>query len=200
MPIEVLERVRADIGERLASLVEAVDEAQRLEDALAALAEPQSTDGLRPNHLLAAKRASLGGTAARPAKAKPRRTTRRGRKRTVPGANEPIILKVLEGQSEPLDIKTVAKKAGLTAQAASGTLRKLAGSGLLVQSSRAGGRGMPKLVFSLPPTDSSRDRQGGRKAQSAASQTPPSEKRKGQQRARPVKAAARRARPAAGRA
>jgi hypothetical protein len=200
MPIEVLERVRADIDERLASLAGAVAEAQRLENALVALAEVQSTVGPRVNPLPATKRGSLDGTAARPTKATSRRASGRGRKRSVPGANEPIILRALEGEAEPLDIKTVAKKAGLSVQAASRTLRKLAGSGLLVQSSGAGGRGMPKLLFSLANTERPRARQDGRETAIAASQPARSPKRKAQKRARPVKAAERRAGPAAGRA
>jgi predicted transcriptional regulator len=164
------------------------------------LAEPQSTVGHRVNPLPATKRGSLDGAAARPTKARSRRATGRGRTRSVPGANEPIILKALEGESEPLDIKTVAKKAGLSVQAASHTLRKLAGSGLLVQSSRAGGRGMPKLLFRLASTEKPRARQDGREAEIAASQPARRPKRKAQKRARPVKAAARRAGPAAGRA
>lgn len=151
MPADVLERVRADINDRLATLAGAVSESQRLESALAVLGDLPSTDDVRSNGLFAATGNSRRKTraAARPAKARGPRAKRRSRKRSAPGSNDPLILQALQGQSEPLDIKAVAQKTGLSKQTASYTLKKLAGSGLLTQSSRAGGRGMPKLVFSL---------------------------------------------------
>jgi predicted transcriptional regulator len=65
------------------------------------------------------------------------------------GANDQTVLDSLQGLTEPLDIKAVAGKAGRSHHTASYTLKKLAGKGLLTQSSVAGGRGMPKLVFAL---------------------------------------------------
>jgi DNA-binding transcriptional ArsR family regulator len=149
MPADVLERVRADINDRLAALAGAVSESQRLESALAVLGDLPSTDDVRSNGLFAATGNSRRKTraAARPAKARGPRAKRRSRKRSAPGSNDPLVLQALQGQSEPLDIKAVAQKTGLSKQTASYTLKKLAGSGLLTQS--AGGRGMPKLVFSL---------------------------------------------------
>jgi predicted ArsR family transcriptional regulator len=72
-----------------------------------------------------------------------------GAKAPTPGANDQTVLASLQGLTEPLDIKAVAGKTGLSHHRASYTLKKLAGEGLLTQSSVAGGRGMPKLVFAL---------------------------------------------------
>jgi hypothetical protein len=97
-----------------------------------------------------------------PAKAVPRPATRgasgrRGRRRSQKRdkrPNEPLILAALDGQAEPLDIRTIAARTGLPPHSASYALKRLAASGVLVQSSRAGARGLPKLTFALPkPAD-----------------------------------------------
>ena len=141
MPTDVLERVRSEIQDRLAALSGAVSEAQQLEIALVALeAVPGAS---RP-----AADAGNGDGHRKP----PRRLhARKGRRlrRSHAGANDDTVLGSLQGQ-EPLDIKAVAGRTGLSQQTASYTLKKLAGKGLLTQSSVAGARGRPKLVFALP--------------------------------------------------
>jgi DNA-binding transcriptional ArsR family regulator len=141
MPTDVLERVRSEIEERLAVLSGAVSEAQQLEIALVALGEVPVAS--RP-----AADAVNGRRRRKGARRLHGRTGRR-RKRAHAGANDQIVLASLQGQVEPLDIKIVAGKTGLSQQTASYTLKKLTGKGLLTQSSVAGGRGMPKLVFAL---------------------------------------------------
>jgi predicted transcriptional regulator len=138
---DVLERVRSEIEERLAVLSGAVSEAQQLEIALVALREVPVAS--RP-----AADAVNGRRRRKGARRLHGRTGRR-RKRAHAGANDQIVLASLQGQVEPLDIKIVAGKTGLSQQTASYTLKKLAGRGLLTQSSVAGGRGRPKLVFAL---------------------------------------------------
>jgi DNA-binding transcriptional ArsR family regulator len=141
MPTDVLERVRSEIEERLAVLSGAVSEAQQLEIALVALEEVPVAS--RP-----AADAVNGRRRRKGARRLHGRTGRR-RKRAHAGANDQIVLASLQGQVEPLDIKIVAGKTALSQQTASYTLKKLTGKGLLTQSSVAGGRGMPKLVFAL---------------------------------------------------
>src|SRR5271166_1217627 len=51
--------------------------------------------------------------------------------------------------TEPVDIKAVAGKKGLSQQTASYALKKFADKGLLTQSSVDRGRGVPRLVFAL---------------------------------------------------
>ncbi|HEY4895258.1 MAG TPA: hypothetical protein VII01_04135 [Solirubrobacteraceae bacterium] len=141
MPADVLERVRSEIEDRLAVLSDAVSEAQQLEIALAALEEvpvasrPAADDG-KSHHRRKAPRRLHG-------------RRRHRRKGTTAGANDQTVLDSLQGLTEPVDIKAVAGKTGLSQQTASYALKKLAGKGLLTQSSVAGGRGMPKLVFAL---------------------------------------------------
>lgn len=139
MPTDVLDRVRAEIKGRLGELAEPVAEARRLEGALGALAK-LAPDG---------RAASGNGRRRRRAATKAPKAKRPRRRRTPPGANDQTVLASLQGQPEPLDIKTVAEKTGLSQQTASYTLKKLVGAGQLRQSSRSGGRGLPKLVFSL---------------------------------------------------
>ncbi len=139
MPADVLERVRSEIEERLAVLSDAVSEAQQLEIALAALEEVP----------VAVPLAADDGRGHRHRKAPSRLHGRKGRRRAHAGANDETVLDSLQGQAEPLDIKAVAVKTGLSQQAASHTLKKLAGKGLLTQSSVAGARGRPRLVFAL---------------------------------------------------
>lgn len=140
MPTDVLERVRSEIEDRLAVLSGAVSEAQQLEIALVALEEVP----------VASRPAADAGNTRRRRKAVRRLHGRKGRRRKgSPGANDQTVLDSLHGLTEPLDIKAVAGKTGLSQQTASYALKKLAGKGLLTQSSVAGGRGMPKLVFAL---------------------------------------------------
>lgn len=141
MPTDVLERVRSEIEERLAVLSGAVSEAQQLEIALVALEAG----------VVASRPAADDGSGHRRRKASRRLHGRkvRRRKRAQAGANEEIVVGSLQGQAEPLDIKAVAGKTGLSQQTASYTLKKLAGKGLLTQSSVAGERGRPKLAFAL---------------------------------------------------
>ncbi|HEY4894660.1 MAG TPA: hypothetical protein VII01_01090 [Solirubrobacteraceae bacterium] len=141
MPTDVLERVRSEIEDRLADLSGAVAEAQQLEIALVALEEVP----------VASRPAPDAGNGRRRRKGARRLHGRKGRRRkgSTPGANDQTVLDSLHGLTEPLDIKTVAGKTGLSQQTASYTLKKLTGKGLLTQSSVAGGRGMPKLVFAL---------------------------------------------------
>jgi predicted transcriptional regulator len=144
MPTDVLERVRSEIQERLAVLSGAVSEAQQLEIALVALEEGA----------VASRPAADDGSGHHRRKAPRRLHGRKGRrrKRAHAGANDETVLDSLREQAEPLDIKAVAGKTGLSQQTASYTLKKLAGKGLLTQSSVARGRGRPKLVFVLPNT------------------------------------------------
>jgi hypothetical protein len=141
MLADVLERVRSEIEDRLAVLSGAVSEAHELEIALAALEEVP----------VASRPAGDPGHARRRRKAARVVHARKGRRRrgTTAGANDQIVLDSLQGLTEPLDIKAVMGKTGLSRHRASYTLKKLAGEGLLTQSSVAGGRGMPKLVFAL---------------------------------------------------
>ncbi len=141
MPTDVLERVRSEIEDRLAVLSSAVSEAQQLEIALVALEEVP----------VASRPAPDAGNGRRHRKGARRLHGRKGHRRTgsTPGANDQTVLDSLHGLAEPLDIKTVAGKTGLSQQTTAYTLKKLAGKGLLMQSSVAGGRGMPKLVFAL---------------------------------------------------
>ena len=141
MPTDVLERVRSEIEDRLDVLSGAVSEAQQLEIALVALEEGAP----------AGRTAADAGSVHHDRKA-PRglhRRKGRRRKRAHAGANDETVLDSLQGQAEPLDIKGVAGKTGLSQQTASYTLKKLAGKGLLTQSSVPGARGRPKLVFAL---------------------------------------------------
>jgi hypothetical protein len=119
MPTDVLERVRSEIEERLAVLSGAVSEAQQLEAALAALEEVP----------VASRPAADAGKGHRRRKVPRRLHGRRGhrRKRAHAGANDQIVLASLQGQAEPLDIKAVAGKTGLSQQTTSYTLKKLAG-------------------------------------------------------------------------
>jgi Fic family protein len=145
MPTDLLERVRSEIEERLAVLSGAVSEAQQLEAALVALGEEVGSSrsaadaGDGHHRRRKASRGLLGHKARR-------------RKRAHAGVNDETVVGSLQGEAEPLDIKTVAGKTGLSQQTASYTLKKLAGKGLLTQSSVAGARGRPKLVFALPAT------------------------------------------------
>ena len=141
MPADVLERVRSEIEDRLAVLADAVSEAQQLEIALAIFEEvpaavPPAADDGKSHHRRKARRRLHGRKGRR-------------RKRAHAGANDETVLDSLQGQAEPLDIKAVAARTGLSQQTASYTLKKLAGRGLLTQSSVAGARGRPKLVFAL---------------------------------------------------
>jgi len=144
MPAEVLERVRSEIEDRLAVLSGAVAEAQQLEIALVALGEVPVASRPAPDDGNGRRRRKAAGPRRRLHGRKGRR-----RKGSTPGANDQTVLDSLHGLTEPLDIKTVAGKTGLSQQTASYTLKKLTGKGLLTQSSVAGGRGMPKLVFAL---------------------------------------------------
>jgi len=141
MPAEVLERVRSEIEDRLAVLSGAVSEARELEIALVALEEVPvaSRPAGDPGHARRRRKAARGVHA------------RKGRRRrgTTVGVNDQTVLDSLRGLTEALDIKAVMGKTGLSQHRASYTLKKLAGEGLLTQSSVAGGRGMPKLVFVL---------------------------------------------------
>ncbi len=141
MPADVLERVRSEIEDRLAVLSDAVSEAQELESALAALEEVP----------VASRPAADAGKGHHRRKAPLRVLGRKGRRRrrAHAGANEETVVGSLQGQAEPLDIRTVARETGLSQQTASYTLKKLAGKGLLTQSTVAGARGRPKLVFAL---------------------------------------------------
>jgi DNA-binding PadR family transcriptional regulator len=141
MPADVLERVCSEIEDRLAVLSDAVSEAQELEIALAALEEVP----------VASRPAADAGQGHHRHKAPSRLHRRKGRrrKRARAGANDQAVLGSLQGQTEPLDIKAVAGMTGLSQQTAAYTLKKLAGKGLLTQSSVARGRGRPKLVFAL---------------------------------------------------
>jgi predicted transcriptional regulator len=141
MPTDVLERVRSEIEDRLADLSGAVAEAQQLEIALVALEEVP----------VASRPAADAGDGRRRRKGARRLHGRKGhrRKGSTPGANDQTVLDSLQGLTEPVDIKAVAGKTGLSQQTASYTLKKLTGKGLLTQSSVAGRRGMPKLVFAL---------------------------------------------------
>jgi|NGEPerStandDraft_6_1074524.scaffolds.fasta_scaffold66765_2 DNA-binding transcriptional ArsR family regulator len=141
MPTDVLERVRSEIESRLAVLSGAVSEGQELEIALVALEEVP----------VASRPAPDAGNGRRRRKGTRRLHGRKGHKhkRTTPGASDQNVLASLQGPTEPLDIKAVAGKTGLSQRTASHTLKKLTDRGLLTQSSVAGGRGMPKLVFSL---------------------------------------------------
>jgi predicted transcriptional regulator len=141
MPTDVLERVRSEIEERLAVLSGAVSETRQLEIALVALGEGP----------VASRPAADDGRGDRRRKAPRRLHGRKGRrrKRADAGANDETVLGSLQGEAEPLDIKAVAGKTGLSQQTAAYTLKKLAGRGLLTQSSVAGARGRPKLVFAL---------------------------------------------------
>jgi hypothetical protein len=147
---DVLERVRTEIEGRLGQLAEPVAEAARLETALGALSQlaadgrPVSGNGRRR------ARAAVGGKAT---STKAPRAKGPRRKRTTPGANDAIVLASFHGESEPLEIKRVADKTGLRHATASYTLKKLAGSGHLSQSSRSGSRGVPKLIFSLATSE-----------------------------------------------
>jgi hypothetical protein len=139
MPADVLERVRSEIEDRLAFLSGSVSEAQQLEIALVALGEgpvasPPAADAGKGHRRRQASRRLHGHKGRR-------------RKRAHAGANDATVLGSLQGQAKPLDIKTVAGTTGLSEQTASYTLKKLAGKGLLIQSSVAGARGRPKLVF-----------------------------------------------------
>jgi predicted transcriptional regulator len=141
MPTGVLERVRFEIEERLSDLSGAVSEARQLEVAMVALedvavASPPAGDDGDGHRRHKAPRRLLGRKARR-------------RRRARAGANDETVLASLQGQAEPLDIKAVAGNTGLSQQTASYTLKKLAGKGLLTQSSIAGARGRPKLVFAL---------------------------------------------------
>jgi Fic family protein len=141
MPADVLERVRSEIDDRLAFLSGAVSEAQQLEIALAALEEVPVAN--RP--------AADAGQGHHRRKAPLRLLGRKGRRRrrAHAGANDETVVGTLQGQAEPLDIKAAAAMTGLSQQTAAYALKKLAGKGLLTQSSVAGARGRPKLVFAL---------------------------------------------------
>ena len=142
MPTDVLERVRSEIEERLAVLSRAFSEARQLEIALVALEEVP----------VASRPAADDGSSRRRRRKVARRLhgrTSRRRKRAHAGANDETVVGTLQRQAEPLDIKAVAAMTGLSQQTAAYTLKKLAGKGLLTQSSVARGRGRPKLVFAL---------------------------------------------------
>ena len=141
MPTDVLERVRSEIKDRLAALSGAVSEAQQLEIALVALEDVPVDSRPAPD----------AGNGRRRHKGARRLHGRKGRRRkgSTPGANDQTVLDSLQGLTEPVDIKAVAGKTGLSQQTASYALKTLAGKGLLTQSSVAGRRGRPKLVFAL---------------------------------------------------
>ena len=141
MPTDVLERVRSEIEDRLAVLSGAVSEARQLEIALVALEEVPVDSRPAPD--------AGNGRRRRTGARRLHGPKGRRRKRTTAGANDQTVLDSLQGLTEPVDIKAVAGKTGLSQQTASYALKKLAGKGLLTQSSVAGGRGMPKLVFAL---------------------------------------------------
>jgi predicted transcriptional regulator len=159
MPSDVLERVRSEIEDRLAVLSGAVSEAQQLEIALVVLEEVP----------VASRPAPDAGNGRRRRKGARRLHGRKGRRRkgTTAGANDQTVLDSLQGLTEPVDIKAVAGKTGLSQQTASYTLKKLAGKGLLTQSSAAGERGRPKLVFAL--ASDGQATQAGAKTSEAAS-------------------------------
>jgi hypothetical protein len=138
MPGDVLEQARSDIEKRLRALAERVAEAQRLEAALGALEDVAGPSTPR-------NATSIAPSA--PRGHKPRRAS--GRRRRTSGGSEQLVLSALEGQSEALDIKTVAARAGLKPATASHTLKKLARHGRLTQGTAPGSRGKIKLVFSL---------------------------------------------------
>jgi hypothetical protein len=159
MPTELLERVRSEIEERLAVLSGAVSEAQQLEAALVALGEGAGSsrptaDAGNGDHRRKPPRRLLGHKGRR-------------RKRAHAGANDETVLGSLQGLAEPLDIKAVAGKTGLSGHTASYTLKKLAGRGLLTQSSVAGARGRPKLVFALP-SNGQTDKAGATESKAAS--------------------------------
>ena len=141
MPTDVLERVRSEIEDRLAALSGAISEAQQLEIALVALEEVRADSRPAPD----------AGHGRRRHKGARRLHGRKGRRRkgTTAGANDQTVLDSLQGLTEPVDIKAVAGKTGLSQHTASYALKKLAGKGLLTQSSVAGRRGRPKFVFAL---------------------------------------------------
>lgn len=182
---DVLERVRTEIERRLGQLAEPVAEAERLQTALGALSE-LAPDG--PAASGNGRRRTRAAVATQATGTKPPRAKGQRRKRTAPTANDAIVLASFHRESEPLEIKRVAEKTGLRHATASYTLKKLAGSGQLSQSSRSGGRGVPKLIFSLAP--------GGENAATsetaAPASIPPAAKaqRKARRKARRNKAAA----------
>ena len=182
---DVLERVRTEIERRLGQLAEPVAEAARLETALGALSQLAADGRPASGNRRRRARAAVGGKAT---STKPPRAKGPRRKRTTPGANDAIVLASFHGESEPLEIKRVADKTGLRHATASYTLKKLAGSGHLSQSSRSGSRGVPKLIFTLATS-------GGNAATSetaapASIPPAPNAKRKARRKARRNKAAA----------
>jgi hypothetical protein len=151
MAIDLLQQVREEIEDRMAPLAVAVTESRRLAEALVALGGLGVKAG-RPSSAVAAvsrdgrapARAVAGaGEAGRP------KAVRRRRKPGARGASDQLVLEAMRGQSGVVDIKTVARKTGLSQHAASYNLKKLADAGVLTQSAISGSRGMPKLMFGL---------------------------------------------------
>jgi len=178
MPADVLERVLADINDRLETLAGAVGESQRLESALTALQTLPMTDGAARSTLASSE------AAVRAGRSNGKRTRRGRRRRSAPGSKDSVVFEALEGQKAPLDIKTVAQRTGLSQQSASYVLKKLAGSGVVSQSSQAGGPGAPKLLFSL--TGAAHQAPSGESANGAAAaeaRRPPARKAKRKARA-----------------
>jgi len=148
MATVLLEHVREQINARIEELAGAVSESQLLHEALGALEGLAGVDGAAAP--AAAGVAEAGARdSARPPQARGARRARSGRKRRARGSSSPLVLRHLEGQSQPLDIGTVAQATGLSYSTAAYTLKKLASAGVLRQSSVTGARGVPKLLFVL---------------------------------------------------
>ena len=133
---EVVARVRAEIDEHLATLQGAVEETRQLEGALVAL-----DDVMRTSTPEGQPRPAPGQGAQRQRK---RRANRRKR-----GSSEPLVLAAFTESAGPLDIRTVSEHTGISPSTTAYTLKKLAATGVLVQSQRTGAPGLPKLSFAL---------------------------------------------------
>jgi len=148
MAVDLLQQVREEIDDRMVPLAAAVTESRRLTEALLALEGLGAAAELKsPAVTTTTGNGDVGGRAVRgPAEAGRSKARRASRGR---GSSDRLVLEAVQSQSGVLDIKTVAKRTGLSQHAASYNLKKLAAAGVLTQSALSGSRGMPKLMFGL---------------------------------------------------
>ena len=148
MPADLLDQVQGDLRERLDELAPAVSEASRLEVALAALNEvPASGSGASVSGNGRRRGRPNGSTSITTAKGTPKKR----RSRSAPGANDALVIGVLEGESDAYTILAVAEKTGLTITTAGYTLNRLHAAGRLKRKKAKvkGERGPAKVFFSL---------------------------------------------------
>jgi hypothetical protein len=131
--LNVIDRLREQIQERLDQLVH---EADRLRKALAALG-PGSSKAPAPTPAPRSAKARTAREAPSESKPTPTRRTSaaRGPRRTPPGATKASVLAALAG-GEALTAGEVATKAGIARGTVSTTLSKLAKSGEVEKADR----------------------------------------------------------------